>query len=118
MQNCNLIWATTTDTNCSCFNKTFDKVKITVNNQVIVLDHYAHAVWEKSHRGAWHLYGHSHSNAEEWLNRVMPERRSVDVGVDNAFKILGDYRPFSFIELQKLFANKKGSFIDHHKEED
>ncbi|MCI0728857.1 MAG: DUF5662 family protein [Chloroflexi bacterium] len=31
--------------------------------QVIVLCHYALRVWDRSHHGAWHLYGHSHRPA-------------------------------------------------------
>lgn len=88
--------------------------KIRVNNQMIVLCHYAMAVWEKSHRGSWHLYGHSHSNAEDWLNKIMPGRRSMDVGIDNAYKILGSYRPFSFEEIAEIMKDRHGVTIDHH----
>lgn len=115
----NLIWGNHDRYGISnVFNRTFDKATVKINNQTIIMDHEAHIIWQKSHHGAWHLYGHSHSNAEEWLDKMMPGRRSIDVGVDNALKILGDYRPFSFKDLQKLFANKTGFSIDHHKEED
>ena len=97
------------------FDGCYDILNVNVNNQRIVLCHYAFAIWDKSHRGAWQLYGHSHSNAEEWLNSVMPNRRSIDVGVDNAAKILGDYRPFSFEELQNIIGIKPGFSADHHK---
>jgi calcineurin-like phosphoesterase family protein len=73
------------------------------------------AIWNKSHRGAWHLYGHSHANAEEGLNKLMPERKSFDVGVDNAAVLLGSYRPFTFEEVKKIMDKKKGCSIDHHK---
>jgi calcineurin-like phosphoesterase family protein len=43
--------------------------------QVIVLCHYALRVWDRSHYGAWHLYGHSHGD-------LPPLGRSLDVGVD------------------------------------
>jgi calcineurin-like phosphoesterase family protein len=33
---------------------------ITSNNVNIMLCHYPMAVWERSHYGAWHLYGHVH----------------------------------------------------------
>lgn len=41
------------------------------------LSHYAHRVWRNSHKGSFHLYGHSHGDLEEeeW-------GRSMDVGVD------------------------------------
>jgi calcineurin-like phosphoesterase family protein len=97
------------------FNGCYDILNVNVNNQRIVLCHYAMAVFDKSHRGAWQLYGHSHSNAEKWLDTVMPNRRSIDVGIDNAAKMLGDYRPFSFEELQNIIGIKPGFSSDHHK---
>jgi calcineurin-like phosphoesterase family protein len=115
----NLIWGNHDRREISsAFNRTFDKATINIKGQVIVLDHYAHAVWNKSHRGAWMLYGHSHSTAEKKLDEFMPGRRSIDVGVDNAFKVLGEYRPFSFDELNKMFAKKTGHSIDHHEEKE
>lgn len=41
----------------------------------IVLCHYAMSVWDKSHHGAWHLFGHSHGTH----NGV---GLSLDIGVD------------------------------------
>lgn len=96
------------------FNETYDLYETQVNNQRIVLCHYAMATWNKSHRGNWHLYGHSHADAEPWLNQHCPGRRSVDVGVDNAYKLLGEFRPFSFDELVAFFQNKHGFSFDHH----
>jgi len=96
------------------FSGTFGLHQINVNKQKIVLCHYAMAVWDGSHRGTICLYGHSHANAEEWLNKTMPGRRSLDVGVDNAYKLLGDYRPFSFEEIANIMAKRKGFHFDHH----
>lgn len=56
--------------------------------------HYPHAYYSKSHYGAGHVYGHCHSQREDTLDAIWPERRSIDIGVDNARKLLGDYRPF------------------------
>ena len=80
----------------------------------VVLCHYALAVWNKSHRGSWQLYGHSHSGAEPWMNQHMNGRRSIDVGVDNAKKHIGEYRPFSTEELTRLLGSKLGHSMDHH----
>jgi calcineurin-like phosphoesterase family protein len=88
--------------------------EISVNRQKIMLSHYAHAVWNRSHRASWQLYGHSHGAAEEWMDTHMPGRRSIDVGVDNAAKILGEYRPFSFDELNDILGSRKGFSMDHH----
>jgi calcineurin-like phosphoesterase family protein len=96
------------------FNESYDLFETIVNNQRMVLAHYAMAVWNKSHRGSWQLYGHSHSNLESFMDKVMPGRRSIDVGIDNAKKVLGDYRPFSFEDLQRLIGGKTGFSSDHH----
>jgi calcineurin-like phosphoesterase family protein len=91
--------------------------EITVNNQRIVCCHYALSVWNKSHKGAWNLYGHSHSEAEDYLHKAFPNRRSMDVGVDNAYKLLGEYRPFSFDEIKAIMDKRGGCVIDHHSED-
>lgn len=96
------------------FSTASDMLNVNVNNQRIVLCHYAMAVWDRSHRGGISLYGHSHANAEDWLEITMPGRRSMDVGIDNAIKILGEYRPFSFEEIMKIMTQRKGFFPDHH----
>ena len=96
------------------FSNCHDILNANVDSQRIVLCHYAMAVWDKSHRGAWHLYGHSHTNAENWLDSIMPGRRSMDVGVDNAAKLLGSYRPFSFEDIAKIMKDRQGFFADHH----
>lgn len=98
------------------FNRTHERYELRHKGKVIVMSHYAQAVWNRSHRGAWMLYGHSHTTAEAWLDRVMPGRRSIDVGVDNAYKVLGEYRPFSFDELDRILSPRPGCSIDHHVE--
>lgn len=80
----------------------------------IFLCHTAFCVWEDSHRGSWNLYGHSHTSAEEWMDTHMPGRRSIDVGVDNAYRLFGSYRPFSMDDLESLLGNRAGFSTDHH----
>lgn len=80
-------------------------------NQFIVLCHYGMRVWNKSHHKSIHLYGHSHDSMEyqEW-------GRSMDVGVDSAYRILGEFRPFSFKEISKIMASRTHNPVDHHLE--
>jgi calcineurin-like phosphoesterase family protein len=79
--------------------------------QFIVLCHYAMRVWNKSHHGAWQLYGHSHDSMEHeaW-------GRSMDVGVDSAYRILGEYRPFNLHEIAKIMSKRGHNPVDHHLE--
>ena len=86
-----------------------------INKIQFFLMHYAPLIWNKNHRGAIGLYGHSHSGAEDWSDQNLKGHRSMDVGVDNAFKILGEYRPFKMSEILKIMEDRKGFSIDHHE---
>lgn len=83
--------------------------EITINGQSFVLSHFKHAIWNGSSKGWIHLYGHSHSTAEHWKIG-----KSMDVGIDNAKKLLGEYRPFSLEEVLNLMKDRKVEFNDHH----
>ncbi|MBY0526230.1 MAG: metallophosphoesterase family protein [Gemmataceae bacterium] len=96
------------------FNEAHEQVELSLEGQRIVLNHYAMAVWNRSHRGSWQFYGHSHGGAEAWMDAHLPGRRSMDVGVDHAFAVLGTFRPWSFEELQARLSSQRGCAIDHH----
>jgi len=92
------------------------KAIVMYNGIKFILDHTCPAIWFNHHKQAIALYGHSHSGAERWADKVMPNRRSMDIGVDNAFKILGAYRPFSLEEILNIMKNRKGHSVgDHHQ---
>lgn len=97
------------------FNDNYIQYEFKFNSVSIILSHYAHVFWNKSHSKSWMLYGHAHSTAEEWLDEHMPGRLSMDVGVDNIYKILGEYRPISFEEIFDIFKNRKGYHVDGNK---
>jgi calcineurin-like phosphoesterase family protein len=71
----------------------------------ITLCHFSMRVWNKSHFGAYCLFGHSHGTLE-------PYKKSVDVGVDSHW-ITGkkEYRPFSIIEIDNYLKNREGHSI-------
>lgn len=80
--------------------------EVSVEGQRITLCHYAMRVWNKSHRGAWHLYGHSHGSLPD-----DPHALSLDVGID-----VHGYRPITFEEVAIYMAKKEFKPIDHHGE--
>src|SRR5574343_371289 len=55
-----------------------------IEKQFIVVCHYAMRTWERSHYGAWQLYGHSHG-------KLTPIGKQWDIGVDN-----NNFTPVSF----------------------
>ena len=88
-----------------------DFYELNIGNQLIVLCHYGMRVWNKSHRGSWMFYGHSHDSMEreEW-------GRSMDVGVDSAYRILGEFRPFNYREVKNIMDKRGHNPVDHHVE--
>ena len=57
--------------------------------------HYPIYSWNKSHRGSFHVHGHTHGNLHhgEEANYYV-NRRAIDVGC-----MLHDYRPISYLEI-------------------
>ncbi len=64
--------------------------------QLVVLLHYAMRVWEASHHGTYHLYGHSHGSLEDDVNS-----RSFDVGVD-----CHNFEPINYDQIKEIMNQK------------
>ena len=79
------------------FDSVNDLSSIKVEGQSIVLCHYAMTVWERSHKGSWQLFGHSHGELPD-----DPLRLSLDVGVD-----CHNYRPIAFDEIREIMETKQ-----------
>lgn len=81
-----------------------DLKTVKVQGQSIILCHYAMRVWNKSHYGAWHLYGHSHGSLPDDPNSL-----SFDVGMD-----CHGYYPIEFDEVKAIMSTKTYNPVDHH----
>lgn len=79
---------------------------IGIGKQVIICHHYAKRVWDKSHKGTWHLYGHSHGT-------LPPFGKSMDCGVDTH----PEFRPYTFNEIKKFMDKQEIVLVDHHTPE-
>jgi calcineurin-like phosphoesterase family protein len=69
--------------------------EVTDKYQKLVLCHYPFAVWNGSHKGYWHLHGHSHGQYKT------PNPLVIDVGVD-----CHDFRPISYQEVKTIITKK------------
>lgn len=77
---------------------------IDVDEIPIVLCHYGLRVWNRSHYGALHFYGHSHGT-------LPGDSQSCDVGVD-----CWDFRPINLAEIRsRLVRQRRRGEPDHHK---
>lgn len=82
------------------------EVTLTSDDEKIkfVLCHYAMRVWNGSHWGSIHLYGHSHGSLQEDI-----ESRSMDVGVDT-----NNYTPYSLEDILAYMYKRSAHKVDHH----
>ena len=77
---------------------------IKIGQQKFHLSHYPHVTWRGRTHGSIHLYGHSHGSVEDQLNSIWPDRKAMDVGIDYAKRVLGEFRPFSLDEILARFV--------------
>jgi calcineurin-like phosphoesterase family protein len=80
----------------------------TIMGQKMTLCHYSMRTWDKSHHGAFHLYGHSHGSLPDDPNAL-----SFDCGVD-----CHGYKPINFQEVVEIMKKKTFKPVDHHGERD
>lgn len=84
--------------------KVDDKDALDGRVQRIVMLHYKMEVWNKSHFGAFHLFGHSHGSMPD-----DPFSLSTDVGVDTH-----SYKPWSYAEIKAVMKTKTFKPVDRH----
>lgn len=91
--------------------------EIKVNSKTFCLSHYAHRVWNGSHKGFYHLYGHSHDTLDIVDQFGTPNiwGRSMDCGVESAIRLLGRARPFALEEITRILDKRPIKFVDHHE---
>lgn len=87
------------------FSSVTDLNEININGQKIILCHYSMNVWNKCHKGTWHLFGHSHGSLKD-----NPESKSFDVGIN-----CHNYFPISFPEVAHIMSFKTFKSVDHHE---
>lgn len=108
-RNIHLIWGNHDKASFSKCVKTAEKHDvIQIQGHKVFLHHYPAAYWPASHYGSLHLYGHMHRQREATLDAAFTGRRSMDVGVDNAKHLLGEYRPFTEDEVLEILLKRPG----------
>ena len=79
-----------------------DYYELNVDGQMICMMHYPLGEWNKCHRGAWHLHGHTHGNY------TAPKPcKIMDVGVPCI-----NYTPIAFEEIKIFMDNQP--LLEYH----
>jgi len=90
-----------------------DYFELRSHKTAFILSHYAMRVWNFSHHGSIHLYGHSHGTLPDAGNR------SMDVGVDCVYPEIKTerYMPFHIDEVYDFLSKRSAHSVDHHNME-
>lgn len=73
-----------------------------------VFCHYAMRVWQNSHHGSIHCFGHSHGGMKE------QHGKSLDVGLDSSYNYFGKHKFFTLEEIIEIADQKDVEIVDHH----
>lgn len=71
------------------------------NKHEITLNHYAMHVWNRSHKGSWMLFGHSHGE-------LQVRGKSFDIGVDSH-----NFEPWSLEEIAAEMEKRPQGHVIH-----
>jgi calcineurin-like phosphoesterase family protein len=87
------------------------RMKLKVDGKVMILDHHPIVEWDRGHKGVIHLHGHCHGNFD-YKSANLHDKKILDVGLDNAIKVLGEYKPFSLEQVEAYMKDRVN--ITHH----
>lgn len=78
-----------------------------LNGSKFFMSHYSHRVWEDSHKGVIHLWGHSHGTLPDY-------GLSMDVGFDTCGYGHKKYTLYTIDEILLIMSKRKQENPDHH----
>ena len=99
----------------------FNTVNIRINKKIgkdhFIMDHYAMRTWDRAHYGSIMLHGHSHDNLipyekflqiadDNTLFKTGDFYKQMDVGLESAVFLKGEWRPFHINEIREIMQNK------------
>lgn len=72
-----------------------EKLDVILDGNIFKLSH--HPPQEKYNKQHYYLYGHVHGK-----DNFVVESKKLEVGIDNAYKLFGEYRPFNEDDIKTL----------------
>ena len=90
------------------FAGTYSNLEIQIDDITIILSHYPKKTWNYADEGSWMLHGHSHNNihTDKPLNHWYKSKKILDIGVDTAYHLFNEYRPFNFLEIKEIMDKR------------
>ena len=85
-----------------CFTTIQKEIKIEIDGIKLWMRHHPEPTYKGDRTGVYHLFGHIHAKESS-----MPGGLSMDVGIDHAYKLTGEYRPFEIHEVIEIINARK-----------
>lgn len=107
------------------FSSVNDIIQKKINKNYFVMCHYAFRTYRSGSKGAINLHGHSHGSLapyqkllqiadDPYLYKTGDLYKQLDVGVDVAYELFREYRPFHIGEVLNIMENRVNLGVDHH----
>lgn len=80
--------------------------------KLLACTHYGGRVWNRSHKGTWQLYGHSHGGLKNDFGDKLQDwehATSMDVGIDT-----NNMKPYTWDDVKAHLKTKTFRPVDHH----
>jgi calcineurin-like phosphoesterase family protein len=86
-------------------------LELFINNKQIICSHYPMIHWNNQKDGSFMLHGHNHGYESDILKEIH-QCRSMEVGIDCYYEEYGEWKPYSFTQIDEKLKNNK--LIDRH----
>lgn len=80
----------------SLFTVVDDYLEMIINKELFCCMHFPIEEWNDRHGTSYMIHGHQHS-------KNTYKKYRLDIGLDNAYKLFGEYRPFSYRDIKQIF---------------
>jgi|GEM_PF-4561943 len=80
-------------------------LELNIDKQIICCSHYPMFNWNYQDDGSISLHGHLHADESD-VAKEIHKYKSMDVGIDNYYKMFGEYSIFSFAEIKETLKDK------------
>lgn len=96
-----------------------------IRSKNYVISHYAHRAWHNGAHGSINLHGDAHGNLKPYekllhiadepiLYKTEDLYKQFDIGIDVAYQMFREYRPFHITEIEEIMGNRINLNVDHH----
>jgi len=80
-------------------------LELSVDGQIICCQHYPSFNWNYQDQNSISLHGHLHADESDVVKEIH-KYKSMDVGIDNYYKMFREYNVFSFAEIKEILKDK------------